>query len=90
CTYVALETNPSPSPPTPFLLPSSLSLLTTIFPIMKIPQRRKWLPTPAFLPEKSHGQRNLAGYSPWGWKESDTTERLSVEKRQSAKAERGE
>ena len=28
--------------------------------------RRKWLPTPIFLPGKSHGQRNLAGYSPWG------------------------
>ena len=32
--------------------------------------------TPVFLPGKSHGQRNLAGYSPWGRKESDTTERL--------------
>ena len=31
-----------------------------------------------FLPEKSHGQRNLVGYSPWGCKESDTTEWLSV------------
>ena len=28
--------------------------------------RRKWQPTPVFLPGKSHGQRNLAGYSPWG------------------------
>ena len=43
--------------------------------VRKIPQRRKWLPTPAFLPEKSHGQKNLAGYSLWGQKESDTTER---------------
>ena len=41
------------------------------------PWRRKWLPTPVFLPEKFHGQRSLAGYSPWGHKESDTTERLS-------------
>ena len=31
-------------------------------------------PTPVFLPEESHGQRNLAGYSPRGRKESDTTE----------------
>ena len=31
-------------------------------------------PTPVFLPGKSHGQRNLVGYSPWGRKESDTTE----------------
>ena len=29
-----------------------------------------------FLPGESHGQRNLAGYSPWGHKESDTTEQL--------------
>ena len=32
----------------------------------KIPWRRKWPPTPVFLPGKSHGQRSLAGYSPWG------------------------
>ena len=31
----------------------------------KIPWRREWQPTPAFLPGKSHGQRSLAGYSPW-------------------------
>ena len=34
----------------------------------KIPWRRKRQPTPVFLPGKSHGQRNLAGYSPWGCK----------------------
>jgi len=39
----------------------------------KIPWRRKWQPTPVFLPGKSHGQRSLVGYSPWGRKESDTT-----------------
>ena len=33
-----------------------------------------WQPTPVLLPEKSHGQRNLVGYSPRGRKESDTTE----------------
>ena len=33
---------------------------------------------PVFLPGESHGQRNLAGYSPWGRKESDTTERLTL------------
>ena len=42
------------------------------------PVRREWLPTPVFLPEESHGQRILAGYSPWGRKESDTTEQLSA------------
>ena len=38
--------------------------------------RRKWQPTPVFMPGKSHGQRSLVGYSPWGRKESDTIERL--------------
>ena len=41
----------------------------------KIPWRRKWQPTPVLLPGESHGGRNLVGYSPWGRKESDTTER---------------
>ena len=36
--------------------------------------RRKWQPTPVFLPEESQGQRSLVGYSPWGHKESGTTE----------------
>ena len=38
--------------------------------------RRKWQPTPVALPGKSYGWRSLAGYSPWGHKESDTTGRL--------------
>jgi len=42
----------------------------------KIPWRRKWQSTPALLPGKSHGQRSLVGYSPWGCKELDTTERF--------------
>ena len=42
--------------------------------VRKIPWRRKWQPTPVFLPGKSHGQRSLADYSPWGRKELDTTE----------------
>ena len=42
----------------------------------KIPWRRKWQPTPVFLPKKSHGWGSLVGYSPWGHKESDTTEQL--------------
>ena len=42
----------------------------------KIPWRRKWQSTPALLPGKSHGRRGLIGYSPWGRKESDTTEQL--------------
>ena len=42
--------------------------------VRKIPWRRKWQPTPVFLPGKFHRQRILAGYSPWGCKESDTAE----------------
>ena len=40
----------------------------------KIPWKRKWQPIPALLPGKCYGQRSLVGYSPWGRKESDTTE----------------
>ena len=36
--------------------------------VRKMPWRNKWQPTPVFLPGKSHGQRSLVGYSPWGWK----------------------
>ena len=41
--------------------------------VRKIPWKRKWQPTPAFLPGKFHGQRSLVGYGPWGCKKSDTT-----------------
>ena len=44
----------------------------------KIPWRQKRQPTPALLPGKSHGQRGLVGYSPWGPRESDMTEQLST------------
>ena len=40
------------------------------------PLEKEWQSTPVLLPEKSHGQRSLVGYSPWGHKESDMTERL--------------
>ena len=39
---------------------------------------RNWQPTPIFLPGEFHGQRSLAGYSPWGRKESDSTEQLTL------------
>ena len=45
----------------------------------RCPWRRKWQPTPVFLPGKFHGQRSLTGYSPWGHKESDTIEQLSTQ-----------
>ena len=44
----------------------------------KTPWRREWQPTPVFLSGKSHGQRSLVGYSPWGRKESGMTERLNM------------
>ena len=40
----------------------------------KIPCRRKWQPTPGFLPPESHGQRNPAGSSPWARRELAMTE----------------
>ena len=47
-------------------------LLWTV--LAKIPWRRKRQPTPVLLPGESHRWRSLVGYSPWGSKESDTTE----------------
>ena len=44
----------------------------------KIPWRRKWQLTPVFFPGEFHGHRSLAGYSPQGLKEWDTTEQLSL------------
>ena len=44
----------------------------------KIPWRRVWQPTPVFLPAESLRQRSLAGCSPWGNRELDTTECLSL------------
>ena len=45
-------------------------------PLGKIPRRKKWHPTPVFLPGESQGWGSLAGYSPWGHKELDTTNQL--------------
>ena len=44
----------------------------------KIPWRRKWQSSPVLLPEKPHGKRSLVGYGPWGYKELDMTEQLSM------------
>ena len=46
----------------------------SIHKLSNIPWRRKWQPTPVFLPGESHGRRSLVGYRPWGHKKSDTTE----------------
>ena len=46
--------------------------------VQNISWRRKWHPTPVFLPGESHGQRSLTGYSAGSRKELDTTEQLST------------
>ena len=48
--------------------------LNIIKAIYDTPWRRKWQPTPVFLPGELRGQKSLVGYSPWGHKESDRTE----------------
>ena len=45
----------------------------------KIPRSRIWQPTAVFLPEKFHGRKTLEGYSPWGHKESDTTQQACTQ-----------
>ena len=45
--------------------------------VRKIPSRRKWQPTPIFLPGESHGQKSLVGYSPRGHEETDRTGKLT-------------
>ena len=46
--------------------------------VRKIPWRREWQPTPVFFPRESHGQKSLAGYSPWGYKNVNMTEQLTL------------
>ena len=60
-----------PIAPTNFLV-STLNLLTAL-----TLWRRKWQPTPVFLPGESQGRGSLVGCRLWGCTESDTTERLS-------------
>ena len=59
-------------------LPAMRQIESGFYPwVVNIPWRREWQPTLVFLPEKSHGQRRLAGYSPRGHKDLDTTEQLT-------------
>ena len=51
-------------------------------PVQKIPWRRKWQPDTICLPGRAHEQKNLAGYSLRGHKESDTTQQLNSNKQQ--------
>ena len=59
-----------------FLVLNCMSCLyiLEINPLSVVSQRRQWQPIPVLLPGKPHGQRSLVGCSPWGRKESDTTE----------------
>ena len=59
-------------------LPTKAHLVKAMFLPVVIDWRRKWQPTPVFLPGESRGQRSLVGYSPWGHKELDTTEQRSI------------
>ena len=52
--------------------------MTMSYLTLMISWRRKWQPTPVFLPEESHEQRSLVGCCPWGCTESDMTEWLSM------------
>ena len=51
--------------------------------------RRKWQPTPMFLPGESHGWRRLVGCSPWGCTESDTTEATQQQQQQHNREKKG-
>ena len=53
--------------------------LSSVLGLERFPWRREWLLTPVFLLGESYGQRNLAGYSPWGRKESNTTKCLNTQ-----------
>ena len=72
---LALQEDSLPSEP-PGKLPC-VCMCVCVYIYTYIYGRRKWQPTPVFLPGESHGQRSLADYSPWGCKELDMTERLT-------------
>ena len=55
--------------------------------VRKIPWRKTWQPTPVFLPGKSHGQRSLMGYSPWGHKR--VRQDLATEQQDKVKGSKG-
>ena len=61
----------------PQMDPGNFIIIIIIFPFYTADWRRKWQPTPVFLPGECHGQKSLLGYSPWDHKELDTTEQLT-------------
>ena len=76
-TYRNTENNKIPVSPQTYILRETRYKRwnSTLRSLMRI-WRRKWQPTPVLLPGESHGGRSLIGYSPWGCKELDTTEKL--------------
>ena len=62
-----------------FLYFSVLEISVDYLWVRKIPWSRKWQPTPVFLPGKFHEHGSLAGYIPWGCKESDMAERTHIQ-----------
>ena len=59
-----------------YFTPGTVFKTSLLYFLFNLPCTTHWQPTPVLLPGKSHGLRSLVGYSPWGCKESDTTERL--------------
>ena len=61
------------------LLPPAFPAVLDLWePFLTPSWRREWLPTLVFLPGEPHGQKGLAGYSPWGHKESDKTQQQTL------------
>ena len=56
--------------------------------VREMPWRRKWQPTPVFLPGKSHGQRSLVGHSPWGHKRVGQGHNLATKQQQQHRMDR--
>ena len=69
-----------PKPKTPLATAGDAGDVGSIPGSGRFPWRRKWHPTPVFLPGESHGQRSLVGYSPWGHKELNMTEQRRMHK----------
>ena len=72
-----MSPTPPSNSPTSAQCPTIQLSFDTIYPeIVSNPGRRQWHPTPVLLPGKPHGRRSPMSCSPWGFEESDTTERL--------------
>ena len=72
--HLPLVTLPRPAPAAGLLGSGSQPSPTAALSVAYFFFRSGWQPSPVFSPGESHGQKSLAGYSPWGHKDSDTTE----------------